>query len=337
MRTVPLQQSQEPLRAAAETVDELTIRVVEQVRPAVASIETRAIGFDLFLQPVPQRGAGSGVIFDQRGLIITNNHVVEDAQQIAVSLPDGRKFPGRVVGADPPTDLAIVKIEGRDLPVARLGNSDQLRVGETVIAIGNALNLPGGPTVTRGIVGALGRTLGNPSAVYYDLIQTDAAINPGNSGGPLVNLRGEVVGINTAIIEAPGAGIGFAIAINLAKPIVDQLVTRGRVIRPFLGVSVQEITSETVRACRLDPNSVPQGLVVAQVNGPAAQAGMQVCDVIVALDGQRTRTQADFVKNLWTHKPGDVVSVTVSRGGREQTIGVRLGERSAERSELLLS
>ncbi|MBI4504843.1 MAG: trypsin-like peptidase domain-containing protein [Chloroflexi bacterium] len=327
--TAPAQQPVDP--------DASIVRVVEQVRPAVASIQTRAIDFDQFLQPVPQQGTGSGVLFDQRGLVLTNNHVIAGAQQITVSLPDGRKFSGQVVGADPPTDLAVVKIDGRDLPVARLGNSDQLRVGETVIAIGNALNLPGGPTVTRGIVGALGRTLGSGQTVYYDLIQTDAAINPGNSGGPLVNLRGEVIGINMIIIQAPGAGIGFAIAVNLAKPVVEQLVTRGRVVRPLLGVVTQEVTSEAVRVCRLDAGRTPEGLVVVQVNSPAAQAGIRACDVIVGLDGQPTRTQADFLKRLWAHKPGDVVDVTVARGGREQTISVRLIERPPERSELLIS
>lgn len=323
-----------------DPVDLPIIRVVEQVRPAVVSIQTRAIGFDLFLQPVPQEGAGSGVLFDPRGFIITNNHVVEGAQEITVGLPNGDKRPGTVVGRDPPTDLAILKIQGNGLPVATLGNSDALRVGETVIAIGNALNLPGGPTVTRGIVGALGRTLGGGPGqpVYYDLIQTDAAINPGNSGGPLVNLRGEVIGINTVIIQAPGAGIGFAIAINLVKPIVEQLVSRGTVVRPYLGIVVQEITPEAVRACRLEAGrEIPEGLVVARVDGPASQAGIAVCDVVVALDGQPTRTQADLLKNLWARKPGDTVTVTVLRRGQRMNINVRLAERSSARSTLILA
>jgi S1-C subfamily serine protease len=323
-----------------DPTDAPVVRVVEQVRPAVVSIQTRAIGFDFFLQPVPQQGAGSGVLFDPRGYIITNSHVIEGAQEITVGLPSGRKLPAKVVGADPPTDLAVLQVQGDGLPVAALGNSDTLRVGETVIAIGNALNLPGGPTVTRGIVGALGRTLtGGPGeAVYYDLIQTDAAINPGNSGGPLVNLRGEVIGINTVIIQAPGAGIGFAIAINLAKPIIDQLITRGHVVRPLLGVAVQEITPEAVRACRLGRGSeVPEGLVVARVDNPAAQAGIAVCDVIVALDSHATRTQADLLKHLWARKPGDTVTVTIVRGGQRMQINVRLTERTSARSELVLA
>src|SRR5437867_2273817 len=169
--------------------------VVAKVKPAVVNIATRQLSYDALLRPVPAQGIGSGVIFDARGYVLTNHHVVEGAQQIRVILPDGRAFPGKLVGADPLTDLAVVKIDGRDLPTARLGDSSKLEVGETVIAIGNPLGLEGGPTVTVGVVSAVARSIEEPGgAGLYDLVQTDAAINPGNSGGPLVRMAGDVIG-----------------------------------------------------------------------------------------------------------------------------------------------
>ncbi|MFH1485085.1 MAG: trypsin-like peptidase domain-containing protein, partial [Chloroflexota bacterium] len=174
---------------------------VDTIRPAVVFITVRTLSLDFFLQPVPQQGAGTGVIFDAKGYILTNNHVVENARQIKVSLPDGRAFDAELVGRDPPTDLAILKIAADALPLARFGDSQKLRIGDWVVAIGNALALEGGPTVTVGVVSAMGRSIDGNTGTLHDLIQTDAAINPGNSGGPLVNLKGEVVGINTAIIQ----------------------------------------------------------------------------------------------------------------------------------------
>ncbi|MBM2827306.1 MAG: trypsin-like serine protease with C-terminal domain, partial [Dehalococcoidia bacterium] len=192
--------------------------VAAVVRPAVASITVRELALDFFTQPVQQEGAGTGVIFDSKGYVLTNNHVVEGAKDIRVTLPDGRTFDQvKVIGRDPATDLAVVQIQGDKLPIAKLGDSDGLRIGDWVIAIGNALGLNGGPTVTVGVVGALGRSIGTASGPLHDLIQTDAAINPGNSGGPLLNMNGEVVGVNTAI-DTRGQGIGFAISMASAKP-----------------------------------------------------------------------------------------------------------------------
>src|SRR5262249_18429907 len=201
--------------------------VVAKARPAVVNIATRQVTYDVLLRAVPAQGLGSGVIFDSRGYVLTNNHVVQGAQQIRVTLPDGRAFPGKLIGSDPITDLAVVKIDGRDLLVAQLGASSKLEIGETVIAIGNPLGLEGGPTVTVGVVSALARSIEDPGGpTLHDLIQTDAAINPGNSGGPLIRMSGEVIGVNTAIIQG-AQGIGFAISINSAKPIVQELLRRG--------------------------------------------------------------------------------------------------------------
>jgi len=200
--------------------------VVELVKPAVASIIVGTVGYNIFLQPVPQEQAGSGIIIDERGYIVTNNHVVEGAQSITVTIPDGRSFDATIVGTDPLIDLAVIKIDGDNLPTASFGDSSELEVGEWVVAIGNALDLPGGPTVTVGVISALGRTIQAQRGVtLYDVIQTDAAINPGNSGGPLVNLQGEVVGINTAkVTSIEVSGVGFAISSNTAKMVVQELI-----------------------------------------------------------------------------------------------------------------
>ena len=193
--------------------------VVDQVNPAVVSIVVGTVSYNWFMQPVPSEQAGSGVIIDAEGYIVTNNHVVADGTSITVSLTDGRSFDATIIGTDPSTDLAVIKINGDNLPTASFGNSSALRVGEWVVAIGNALALEGGPTVTVGVVSALGRTIEESSDVtLYDLIQTDAAINPGNSGGPLINLNGEVIGINTAKISSVEvSGVGFAIRNQVLK------------------------------------------------------------------------------------------------------------------------
>src|SRR5574341_406653 len=205
--------------------------VVARVLPAVVSITTRQIERDQFNQPVPTRGLGSGVIVDRKGHILTNNHVVQGAEEIKVTLSDERTFRASLVGADAFTDLAVLRIDGKNLPTAPLGESRRLAVGETVIAIGNPLWIEGGPTVTVGVVSALQRSMEQPGLpMLHDLIQTDAAINAGNSGGPLLNLAGQVIGINTAVIES-ARGIGFAISTNTARPVLRQLIASGRIVR----------------------------------------------------------------------------------------------------------
>src|SRR5579871_3292480 len=258
-------------------------QVAQMATPAVVQITNQQVSFDRFSGAVQvPAGVGSGVIYDNQGHILTNNHVVSGASGLQVSLPDGRAFSARLVGADAQTDLAVVQIQGDNLPIAQLGDSTQLQVGDWVVAIGNALALPGGPTVTAGVVSALGRTVQEPGdqsssplstqssagPFLFDAIQTDASINPGNSGGPLMNLAGQVVGINTLVAAqaepgVPAQGIGFAIAIATAKPIADQLVANGRVAHPFIGISYVALNPSI--ASQLGVSTSTKGVVVAQV------------------------------------------------------------------------
>ena len=304
-------------------------RVVQNVRPAVIQITNEQIDSDPFSDQtttVPV-GVGSGVIYDAQGHILTNNHVVDGAEELIVSLPDGRVFPAKLLGADPNTDLAVVQISGNDLPVAAFGDARALAVGDWVVAIGNALALPGGPTVSAGVVSALGRTVQEPgearnqSGPYlFDVIQTDAPINPGNSGGPPLNLQGQVIGINTlAATEAePGVaaqGIGFAISITTAKPIADQLAATGRAIHPYVGVSLTDLTPAIARRLNV---SAKNGVVVRSVTSgsPADTAGLQPRDVITAIDGTTVVDQSTFARLIDSHHPGDAVVITTLRGGQ---------------------
>ncbi len=282
---------------------------------------------------VPQ-GAGTGFIIDSSGIIVTNNHVVEGAQKLTVQMPppDGREFTATLIGTAPNNDLAVLKIDATGLPTVPLGNSSQLQVGEWVVAIGNALALKGGPTVTAGVVSATGRdeqepveTQGQTPVTLYDLIQTDAAINPGNSGGPLVNMKGEVVGINT-LGSTEAQGIGFSISIDSAKPIIQQLIQTGKVAIPYLGVSVTSVTSPIAAANSLPRNS---GVYVQQVvaGTPAARGGLQQGDIIFGMDNDTVADQSDFQKALLKHKPGDTVTLKINRGGTEQTVQITLGEK----------
>ena len=302
-------------------------------------ITTHQVSADVFSRAEPETGVGSGVIYDPAGYILTNNHVVAGAQTLTVALPDGRVFEGKLLGGDPQTDLAVVQIQGDGLPVARLGDSDQLNVGDWVVAIGNALGLSGGPTVTAGVVSALGRTVQEPGDTLgaggpflYDLIQTDASINPGNSGGPLVNLNGEVVGVNTLVagIAEPGIqaqGIGFAISANGARPIAEQLVSTGRVAHPFLGIRYTAVTPAVASQLGVQDG---HGIVVMQVlpGSPAEQAGLRQSDVIVGIDNQKIEHESTLGRVLSTHKPGDAVTLEIRRDGVVQQVEVTLGKMS---------
>ncbi len=317
--------------------------VVQMVRPAVVQITNEQVQADQFNQPfsVPA-GVGSGVIYDTQGHILTNNHVIEGAENLLVALPDGRSFEGRLVGADPFTDLAVVQITNDgNLPVAPIGDSTRMQVGDWVVAIGNALALEGGPTVTTGVVSAMNRAVqepgnsqGGPQGPFlFDLVQTDAPINPGNSGGPLVNLSGEVIGINTLVAGqaepgVPAQGIGFAIAVNTAKPIADQLVTSGRVVHPFLGISYTPLNPAIASHLGIDQK---QGVLVSSVvNGsPAAEAGLKARDVITAINDTALKTDSDLAQTIDKHAPGDVVTLTVHRGTTQSSVRVTLGERPA--------
>ncbi len=301
---------------------------VERVLPAVVSVTTRHIHREPAQAPVLRRGLGSGVIVDRRGYVVTNHHVIEDAEQIKVTLPDGRVFAARLVGADPVTDLAVLKIDGTKLPVATLGNSGALRVGQPVIAIGNPLWIEGGPTVTAGVVSGLGRSLEQPGLpMLHNLIQTDAAINEGNSGGPLVNRAGQVIGINTAIIPS-AHGIGFAIPTSTLRPVLRELVAGRPIVRPNLGVVAVSVTPQVAFANDL---TVERGALVVEVEagGPAAEAGIRVGDVITAVGGHRVRDLHDYHGVLWRRRPGETVEIALDRDGEAVTVRAALGTDSA--------
>jgi serine protease Do len=292
--------------------------------------------------PQRQGGIGSGFIIDRDGTILTNYHVVDGADKITVTLSDGQSFTGKVIGKDQKTDIAIVKIDARqDLPAVTLGDSDRLEVGEWVMAIGNPFGLD--HTVTAGIISAKGRHIGD--GPYEDFIQTDASINPGNSGGPLINLRGEVVGINTAIFSQSGGniGIGFAIPTNLVKDLLPQLRAKGKVVRGFLGTTIQKITPDIAESMGLKQAS---GALVADVakDGPAERAGVKTGDVITAFDGKEIRDSADLPLQVARLAPGKRVQIKILRDGKELTLPITIGEfkeeevvASSETGELGLS
>ena len=267
---------------------------------------------------------GSGFIVSQDGYILTNNHVVEDAEKIMVTLLDGRELQAKLVGTDPSTEVAVIKIDANDLHALEMADSDTLEVGEWVIAIGNPFGLS--HTVTVGIVSAKGRS-GLGLSTYEDFIQTDAAINPGNSGGPLIDLDGKVVGINTAIVGSGGnIGIGLAIPINMAKNVYDQIVQKGKVIRGFLGVTIQDVTPDLAESFKLKD---AKGVLVPDVtpDSAAAKAGLKAGDIIIAFDGQPVEKAAEFQRRVAMKRPGSEVEITVLRDGKKQTLTAKLEER----------
>jgi S1-C subfamily serine protease len=333
-------------RDAALTDDEsINVRIYRQASPAVANILTRATEYDFFMDPVPVEGAGSGFVIDAKGYILTNFHVVQEAQSIEVVLGDKTRYPAKVIGADSRNDVALIKIDPKDkkLVALPLGDSANLQVGQKVLAIGNPFGFQS--TLTTGVVSALGRTVQTSQSTFIDsAIQTDAAINRGNSGGPLINSRGEVIGINSAIYTPSGttAGIGFAIPINTAKAIAHDLMTEGRVRHAYLGVATMSLAGGLAEALDLP---VKEGLLVEKVTrgGPAATAGirggdrtvqgsmgtiMLGGDVIVAIDNEKVSNQMDVSLALNHKRPGDSVTVTVYRGGKKMDIPVKLAEMS---------
>lgn len=292
--------------------------IVESIRPSVVAVFTEAFTFE---------GAGSGVVLDAGGHILTNAHVVSGANQIEVLFSDGRRLDARVVGRDEISDLAVLKVEASDLTAAPLGSSDELRVGDRVIAVGNALALSGGPTVTEGIVSALERSIDADNGSLENLIQTDAAINPGNSGGPLLDDSGRVVGINTAG-AANAQNIGFAIAISPAKAIVDQLIQTGKVVRAFLGVSMTDVTPEVAERLGLNTD---RGALVVQVEPgtPAERAGIRADDVIVEAGGEQIEQVRDMLRAIRSRKPGDRLEMLILRGEDRRQVTAVLIERPA--------
>jgi serine protease Do len=277
----------------------------------------------------PRMGSGSGFIVSSDGYVLTNNHVVENASRVTVQLTDKREFEATVVGRDPNTDVAVLKIEGKDLPTVRLGNAEELQIGDWVLALGYPMSL--GETVTAGIVSAKGKSIGimqqnkEAAAPLEHFIQTDAAINPGNSGGPLVNLRGEVIGINTAIASPTGtySGYGFAVPIQLAKRVADDLIRYGAVHRPKLGVQIKDVQPADVEVFGL---TGAQGSVVAAVpEGPARDAGIQLGDVIVAVEGKPIKDTGELMERIALRQPGERVQLELVRYGDRKRMSVKLG------------
>jgi serine protease Do len=289
-------------------------------------------GFSEKPKKYKQSGLGSGVIVRKEGFILTNNHVIKGADEIKVTLHDKREFKGKVIGTDQKTDLAVIKVEADDLPEIRLGDSDELKVGETVLAIGNPFGL--NATVTSGIVSAKGRA-NVGIADYEDFIQTDAPINPGNSGGALVNIRGELIGINTAIFSTTGGyqGIGFAIPSNMARVVMENLIETGKVVRGWLGVTIQTLTPELAEQFNLHDT---KGVLVGDVSdgGPAEKAGIQRGDVIVEYDGEKV-DDVTALRNMVANTPPDgKVAIKLIRDGKTKSVNVRISEMASDISSL---
>jgi serine protease Do len=298
---------------------------IDAVGPAVASVESlRLARRPRWGVPFGAQAQATAFVIDPAGYLVTNQHVVDGAARLRVQLADGRELSGEVVGGDPVTDVALVKVEASGLPAARLGRSEELRVGQIVLAIGHALGLPGGATVSTGVVSALGRPLPGSDFVFEGLIQTDAAINPGNSGGPLVDLSGAVVGINTAMVPF-AQGVGFAIPIHAVQRIGEELRQKGRVIRPWMGVTVAELRPEVALRYDVPPGS---GLLVGEVmpRSPAHKAGLKAGDVIHRVGPSEVRNVRDLVGALSNFPAGTDVEIGYRRKGHEFATTVPLAE-----------
>ncbi len=297
---------------------------VERLSESVVGIDSTRLTRDFRFGMVPVEGQGSGVIIDPSGIIVTNNHVIDESARVQVNLKDGRTFVGEVIGADPATDVALVKVKGENLPFATLGDSEKLKVGQIVLAIGNALGLPGAPTVSMGLIGALGRPLPGTDFVVEGLIQTDAAINPGNSGGPLADLDGKVIGMNTAMIPF-AQGMGFAIPSETIKRTMEQITRHGRVVRPWLGISGMDVNKYVARRYNL---AVEQGVLLAEVlrEGPARDAGLRMGDIVIKIGESRVEGMKGLVTALSHLTIGEEVSVQFVRNGTSYETKLRLRE-----------
>jgi S1-C subfamily serine protease len=324
--------------------EEINIRVYRAASPAVVNITTTAVAYDFFLNPIPKEGTGSGAIIDRSGHILTNFHVIDGARRLEVTLADGSKWQARAIGVDPSNDLAVIKLDApaEKLTIIPLGDSSKLVVGQKVLVIGNPFGFE--RTLTGGIVSSVGRSIrAENGRLIRGIIQTDAAINPGNSGGPLLNSSGEIIGVSTAIFSPSGGsvGVGFAVPINTAKRIISQLIARGYVARPYLGISGHEIFPALAQALRLP---VPEGIMVVEVTpeSPAQRAGIrggdravQVGNMIVRVGGDiitevdrvKVRTFEELSDFIDSKQPGDTVTLTLNRQGRPSAVEVRLRER----------
>lgn len=298
------------------------LEVVERVSRSVVNINTVRLLHDVFYRVVPVKGMGSGTIIDSKGYVLTNNHVVQGAEKIEATMASGEVLAGKLVGTCASTDIAVVKVDGERLPAAELGDSDKLKVGQRVFAIGNPFGLTGGPSVTAGVISAVNRSIRSKQLVFEGFVQTDAAINPGNSGGPLVDVHGRVVAINTAIIPF-AHGIGFAIPINLAERCSDDIIRYGRVLWPWVGVSGLSVTREIADYYGL---SVDSGVLVAEVvpRGPADRAGLGKGDIIVGLNDAPIRNVEELQREVQRKKVGDTVKLAFVRGSQKLTAELAL-------------
>ncbi|OGP72125.1 MAG: peptidase S1 [Deltaproteobacteria bacterium RBG_16_50_11] len=320
------------------------IAVYEKVADGVVNVTSTAVQMDFFFKPFPTQGSGSGSIIDARGHVLTNHHVVANAQKLEVTLADGSKWPAKLVGSDPDNDLAVIKIEAprEKLKVIPMGDSKNLRIGQKVLAIGNPFGFE--RTLTTGVISSLGRTIRSEvGTLIEDVIQTDAAINPGNSGGPLLNSAGEIIGINSAIISPSGGnvGIGFAIPVNTVKQVVPELIAKGYVTYPWIGATLQSLIPEVAKYLKL---KIERGTLIAEVvnGGPADKAGLKGGDqrvqvgniimmvggdIVVKADEREVKTNDDLVRYIREKKPGDTILLKVHRKGNTMDVKVVLGER----------
>jgi serine protease Do len=296
--------------------------LIEKASKSVVNISTIKLVHNMFYQAVPVAGMGSGTIIDPNGLILTNNHVVGGADKISVTLWNNEVLEGTIVGSCAIHDIAVVKVNRQNLQAAELGDSDKLRVGQAVYAIGNPFGLAGGPSVTSGVISAINRTIESQRGLIENLVQTDAAINPGNSGGPLVDLEGKIVAISTAIIPF-AQGIGFAIPINSAKQCTDGIVNEGIARRPWLGIIGLSITEEIARYYGLPVN---HGVLVTKVaeGSPAKDAEMADGDIILEIDNLETKRIEDLVNEIHKRKIGDKIKIFALRNGREHFFELKL-------------
>jgi S1-C subfamily serine protease len=305
------------------SLQESVIKAVEKVSPSVVNVSTVKIVHDALFRAIPLKGVGSGFIFDSKGHIITNYHVIKDAEKVQVSLIDGKLLAGKVVSVDPSMDIAIIKVSNGDLQGVELGDSSKLKVGQFVIAIGNPFGLIGGPSVTFGVISSLNRRIKTEQGIIENLIQTDAAVNPGNSGGPLIDIDGKVIGMTTAIIPF-AQGIGFAIPINSIKQVVNDLINYGKVMRPWLGIVGITMNKGLADYFNL---LVDKGVLIVKVieGSPAYQYGLRVGDIIRSIDGNEINNLEDLLRELQKRKPGNKIDLSIVRGNRRSVITIILG------------
>ena len=311
--------------SASDARNTPVVRVAKSVGPAVVGITNKAVARDLFNRAVETEGVGSGVIFRKDGYIVTNNHVIAGSKELIVSLSDGNTVNGELVGADEMTDIAVIKVNAKDLPVATFGNSDDVMVGEPAIAIGNPMGLEFQGSVTVGVISALNRTL-ELNDRRVKLLQTDAAISPGNSGGALVNADGEIIGINSAKLATNGVeGMGFAIPINTVQTIINELMEKGYVARPYLGVTIFDKQTAARYGYSL---SIDKGVYVFQISigSPADKAGLQRGDIILAVDDKEVNSVTEVRNDIAARKIGDKVKIKFDRDGKESVVEVELKE-----------